>query len=105
MGKEKNRFKEQLKGLRERLDQDPSSVEDCLEIAKFYFLEEDYEKALAVETEILNVYPDHVGVLYNKAICLRAQGDLNQAKNTLHKILALDPNHEGTLRVLEEMTS
>jgi len=105
MGKEEHRFKEQLKGLRKRLDQDPSSVEDCLEIAKFYFLEEEYEKALAVEREILGTHPEHLGVLYNMAICFMAQERKDQAKHTLHRILALNPNHEAALRVLEQMTS
>ena len=103
LDRETRQFKKELKSIHAALAEDLGRLEECLEIAKFYFLGEDYDKALKVEREILKYAPDDVRVQYNLATCLRAKGEIEEAKHILREILAKHSNHQGALKALEDL--
>jgi tetratricopeptide (TPR) repeat protein len=65
----------------------------------------DYEAALVFFQHSLDHYEEHVAVHYNRAMCYYELGEKEQAKHAVNSAIRLEPEHAGSLALLDKMQS
>ncbi len=64
--------------------------ESVLETAKFYFLNQKYDKAIEIYLEGIKHYPNDAELFFNLGIVYESINDLDNAKQCFEKVLNLD---------------
>jgi len=79
-------------------------LKELLEEAKFYILNQNYEKAEQILKSLLKESPDDKEILYNLGLLYELTHDWGKAKDFFEKVLNLDPDHEQAKEHLERVT-
>ncbi len=66
---------------------------------------EEYEQATKYCDRILEVEPDNINALYNKAVGLYYLGDFDSALGVFRQILNIDEQHEAVKQAIQELSS
>jgi tetratricopeptide (TPR) repeat protein len=78
--------------LREDLDHSPGSFEANHRLGEFYFASERYREAIPLMEAAYQIDPGNHANAYDLALCYRASGDLQRAREQVRKILV---NRDG----------
>ncbi|MDY6788056.1 MAG: tetratricopeptide repeat protein [bacterium] len=77
--------------------------ESILETAKFYFLNQKYDKAIEIYREGLESYPDEPQLYFNLGVVYESINDLENAKECFEKVLSLDKDFKAASDHLKEI--
>lgn len=77
--------------------------ESILETAKFYFLNQKYDKAIDIYLEGMRLYPNDTQLYFNLGILYESINDLEKAKECFEKVLSLDPGFTSADKHLKQI--
>lgn len=77
--------------------------ESILETAKFYFLNQKYDKAIEIYREGLESYPDEPQLYFNLGVVYESINDMENAKECFEKVLSLDKDFTAASDHLKEI--
>jgi Flp pilus assembly protein TadD len=65
-----------------------------VEVGKFFFVNENYEKAIEEFNKAIQEEPSSAEPYYNLGIVYEARNDLEEAKQSYQKALEINPDHK-----------
>lgn len=68
--------------------------EDLLELGKFYFLNQKYDKAIAEFQKALEINDQNAETCYNLGLAYETKGQFDRARELYEKALSINPNHK-----------
>lgn len=77
--------------------------EAILETAKFYFLNQKYDRAIELYDEGIKAYPDDPDLYFNMGIVYESINDQDNAKKCFEKVLAIDNTFTPAREHLEKI--
>lgn len=77
--------------------------ESILETAKFYFLNQKYDKAIEIYREGIEDYPDEPQLYFNLGVVYESINDLENAKKCFEQVLSIDKNFKAAGEHLKEI--
>ena len=93
-----------VKGAIALFDKIPAELEDDLDLrlvlASLYVSDADYDNAIKVADQVLEVDPENLSALEIKTICAKAKGDNSAYKEAAKAILATDP-YNAQINIME----
>ena len=84
--------------LQRVLELDPSHIEAQHQLGLVMGFEGDFDGSIKVLTGLSAKDPNNLGILYDLAMTQMMLGMIDEACDSLKKILAKDPTHENALR-------
>ena len=88
-----NKISEELKALKQALEQDPHNVTVLTRLGNIYMDAGMHDRALSYYTTALDVEPGNVDVRTDMGTCLRQMGRPADALKAFEESLSRDPNH------------
>lgn len=77
---------------------------DLLEEAKFYLLNQQYDKAESLLKSLIENEPSNVEALFHLGLLYEVTNQLEKAKKYFEKVLELDSKHQEARTHLEKVT-
>ena len=78
-------------------------VEELVELAKFYFLNKNYEEAIKKYEEALKLEPKDARIYYNLGIVYETMNIVDKAKQNFRLALQLDENLSAAKEHLDKL--
>ncbi len=79
-------------------------IRELVEEAKFYILNQNYEKAEEILKSLLQESPRDKEILYNLGLLYELTHEWGKAKDFFEKVLELDPDNDQAKEHLERVT-
>jgi Flp pilus assembly protein TadD len=80
-----------------------SQEQDLIELGKFYFLNEKYDKAIEEFERAMTLNRADPEVYYNLGVVYEAKNMKQEAKEMFTKVLQLDENHQPAQQHLDKL--
>lgn len=77
--------------------------ESILETAKFYFLNQKYDKAIEIYLDGMRSYPNDPEIHFNLGVVYESINDLEKAKDCFERVLSLDPDFSSADKHLKQI--
>ncbi len=97
--------RKKIQKLLDKLAENPKDVETRLALGKLYFLNSQFDEAVASYRTLLDHDPKNVSAYYNLAVAFVAQNKTGEAKESLQKVLQLDPDNKAAQEELSKLVT
>ena len=94
-----------IQKLVRKLAENPKDTKTWLALGKLYFLQSEFEEAVASYRALLEQDPRNASGYYNLAVALLAQNKMEEARGAFQKVLELDPDNKAAQEELAKLVS